>query len=64
MPNYSYLCDECKRDIVLNVPSSERDDPKTNCPECGSMMLSRKRDAPATVWRGQKNKGFNNSLRD
>lgn len=64
MPNFTYLCDECERDIVLQVPSSERDNPQQPCPECGSKMLSRKRDAPATVWNGKKNKGFYNSLRD
>jgi putative FmdB family regulatory protein len=64
MPNFTYLCDECKRDVVLQVPIAERDEPKRPCPECGSHMLSRKMEAPPTVWRGNKSKGYNNSLRD
>lgn len=40
MPTYDYVCDACGKEF--EIFHSIKDDPKTDCPECGAAQLRRR----------------------
>jgi putative FmdB family regulatory protein len=37
MPNYDYICKDCKHTTILTIPYADRDE-KQDCPKCESSM--------------------------
>lgn len=50
MPNYTYVCEDCHRAVILNRGIADRDEPGVQC-LCGG-KLHRTPDAPEFTVKG------------